>query len=109
MTLFQVLIIFSIVAASIIVRSTAAKPNIIFILVDDLGFGDVNFNRDQPDPEIVTPNMDELVQKEGLHLMRHYVHFSCTPTRSSFQTGFNSNANTLQFIINTALTIYIDC
>ena len=64
----------------------AAKPNFFFILVDDLGFGDVNFNRPSDDPEINTPNMDNLVNNEGLHLMRHYVHYTCTPTRSSFQS-----------------------
>ena len=64
----------------------ASKPNFFFILVDDLGFGDVNFNRDTKDEEIITPNMDLLVKNEGLHLMRHYVHFTCTPTRSSFQS-----------------------
>ena len=71
-------------------RATAAsnkKPNIFFILVDDLGFGDVNFNRQVHDDEIVTPNMDRLALIEGLHLQRHYVHFTCTPTRSSFQSG----------------------
>eukprot|EP01083_Nonionella_stella_P022659 62666_1 len=31
--------------------------------------------------------MDRLATKEGLHLLRHYVHFTCTPTRSSFQSG----------------------
>ena len=63
------------------------KPNIFFILVDDLGWGDVNFHRSPPDSEIVTPNMDNLVKNEGLELLRHYVHYVCTPTRSSFQSG----------------------
>ena len=50
-------------------------------LVDDLGWGDVNFNRMNPitggkapaDPEIRTPTMDGLVS-EGIHLTRHYVY-----------------------------------
>ena len=67
--------------------TASKKPNFFFILVDDLGFADVNFNRDKFDDEIRTPNMDRLVTKEGLHLMRHYVHYTCTPTRSSFQSG----------------------
>ncbi len=60
----------------IIPHSNAAKPNFVFILVDDLGFGDVNFNRATADNEINTPNMDRLATTEGLHLMRHYVHFT---------------------------------
>merc|ERR1719295_527662 len=63
------------------------KPNFFFILVDDLGWANVNFNRETPDDEIQTPNMDRLASEEGLHLMRHYVHFACSPTRSSFQSG----------------------
>ena len=65
----------------------AAKPNFFFILVDDLGWGDVGFHRNQQDNEIQTPNMDNLVINEGLELLRHYVHYTCTPTRSSFQSG----------------------
>eukprot|EP01084_Bolivina_argentea_P160629 279692_1 len=65
----------------------ATKPNIFFILADDLGWGNVGWHRSQPDTEIKTPNMDKLVQQESLELFRHYVHFVCTPTRSSFQTG----------------------
>lgn len=39
----------------------------------DLGWADVSFNRASPDPEIVTPNLQKLVD-EGVHLTRHYVH-----------------------------------
>ena len=63
------------------------KPNFLYILVDDLGFGNVNFNRDVPSDEIRTPNMDRLAITEGLRLMRHYVYPSCSPTRCSFQSG----------------------
>jgi len=69
--------------ASIVV---ARAPNIFFILVDDLGFGDVGFNRDVANPEIVSPNFDALVSS-GIHLTRHYVHRMCTPTRTSVQSG----------------------
>lgn len=39
----------------------APKPNILFILVDDLGYAEVGFNRDVPDAEVKTPNVDSLV------------------------------------------------
>eukprot|EP00927_Polykrikos_kofoidii_P044750 TRINITY_DN38633_c0_g1_i1.p1 TRINITY_DN38633_c0_g1~~TRINITY_DN38633_c0_g1_i1.p1 ORF type:complete len:617 (-),score=75.20 TRINITY_DN38633_c0_g1_i1:393-2033(-) len=55
-------------------------------MVDDLGWGDVGFNLDSPDSEVRTPNMDALVAS-GIHLTRHYVHHTCTPTRSSVQSG----------------------
>ena len=66
---------------------STANPNFVFILVDDLGWANVNFNRDIVDDEIRTPNMDRLATDRGLRLMRHYVHSSCAPTRSSFQSG----------------------
>jgi arylsulfatase I/J len=66
--------------------AAAAPPNIFFILVDDLGFGDVGFNRKEINSEIVSPNMDALVES-GVHLTRHYVFRMCTPTRTSVQSG----------------------
>ena len=39
------------------------------------------------DSEIKTPFLDNLIKTEGLEFTRHYVHFTCTPTRSSFQSG----------------------
>jgi len=67
-------------------RSTSSStPNILFILADDLGWGNVGWH--QPNnSEILTPYMDALAQK-GLILDRHYVHNLCSPTRSSFQSG----------------------
>lgn len=65
-------------------------PHVFFILVDDLGYGDVAFNL--PDEsaefhaEVQTPNMDWLVD-QGIHLRRHYVHSSCQQTRTSAQSG----------------------
>jgi arylsulfatase B len=46
----------------------------------------VGFHRDPPTNEIVTPNIDALVG-EGVELTRHYVYMSCTPSRSSVQSG----------------------
>ena len=69
---------------------TKKPPNILFILVDDLGWGDVGFhNLDRkPDPEIMTPNLDVLATRNGgLILNRHYVHSSCTGTRTALQSG----------------------
>ena len=63
-----------------------SKPNILFVIVDDLGFGDVGFNRVEKSAEVITPNMDKLVD-EGIHLTRHMVHPECTPSRSSFYSG----------------------
>lgn len=62
------------------------KPHVLFVLVDDLGWANVGFNVPQPDPEVVTPNLDRLAWN-GIRLKRHYVHKMCTPTRTSVQSG----------------------
>ena len=63
-------------------------PHLVFILVDDLGHGNVGFHRTEvhPPPEVVTPRMDALVAA-GMVLDRHYVFKMCTPSRSSFLSG----------------------
>ena len=58
------------------------RPNILYILVDDLGWGDVSYHGSP----IRTPNMDRLVRR-GVELDAHYVNPVCTPTRVSLLTG----------------------
>ena len=59
-----------------------AKPNIILILADDLGWRDVGFN----ESEIKTPNLDRLAAN-GRQLTHFYAHPTCSPTRASLMTG----------------------
>lgn len=58
------------------------RPNIVFIMADDLGWGDVGFHGGSAP----TPNLDRLAA-EGLELTRHYVAPVCSPTRSALMTG----------------------
>ena len=58
------------------------KRNIVFILVDDMGFGDVGYNGS----EIATPNLDKMAQS-GTVLNRNYVYPICSPTRAALLTG----------------------
>ena len=58
------------------------RPNILYILADDLGWGDVGFHGSA----IRTPNIDRLAA-EGIELSQHYVCPMCTPTRASLLTG----------------------
>lgn len=63
----------------------AATPNILFILADDLGYGDVGCYN--PDSKIPTPNLDRLA-KEGMRFTdAHSPSTVCTPTRYSILTG----------------------
>eukprot|EP00448_Togula_jolla_P019505 CAMPEP_0170588842 /NCGR_PEP_ID=MMETSP0224-20130122/11046_1 /TAXON_ID=285029 /ORGANISM="Togula jolla, Strain CCCM 725" /LENGTH=587 /DNA_ID=CAMNT_0010912587 /DNA_START=75 /DNA_END=1838 /DNA_ORIENTATION=+ len=67
-------------------HDSGARPHIIFILVDDLGWADVGFHLKEANPEVQTPVIDELAFS-GIRLHRHYVHHSCQQTRVSVQSG----------------------
>ena len=58
------------------------KPNVIIILVDDLGWADISL-RGAP---FKTPNIDSLF-KEGVSLNRFYTTPICSPTRAALMTG----------------------
>jgi arylsulfatase A-like enzyme len=60
-----------------------SKPNIIYFLIDDLGYADCGFNGGK---DIQTPNIDKLA-KEGAVLKSYYVQPVCSPTRSALMTG----------------------
>lgn len=62
------------------------QPHVLFLLVDDLGYANLGFNRPSPSEEVVTPRLDEL-RAVGLGLERHYVYRMCSPSRSSLQSG----------------------
>lgn len=64
--------------------SSAEKPNIIFILADDLGYADVGFNGQK---YIKTPNIDKM-RSEGISFTQHYSGSTvCAPSRSCLMTG----------------------
>ena len=61
------------------------KPNVIFILADDLGYGDVHTLN--PDSRIPTPNMDRLALEGITFTDAHSGSGVCTPTRYGVLTG----------------------
>jgi arylsulfatase A-like enzyme len=64
-----------------------AKPNIIYIMADDLGYGEVGFNGQK---KIMTPNIDQLA-KEGIIFNQHYAGTAvCGPSRAALMTGINT-------------------
>jgi len=62
----------------------ADRPNVIFLMADDLGYGDVGFNGNDL---VKTPNLDRMAAA-GLRFTRFYsVGPMCSPTRACVQTG----------------------
>ncbi len=67
---------------SSLAEEQADKPNIVFIMADDLGWADVAFHGGNAP----TPNLDALAS-QGLELTQHYVAPVCSPTRAGLLTG----------------------
>lgn len=64
--------------------SSDQKPNVILIMADDLGWGDVGFNGNE---KIITPYLDQMAQS-GIRLTNFYAAAPlCSPTRASVLTG----------------------
>src|SRR2546430_8527597 len=70
------------ISAGIAFAADAPKPNILFILADDMGWGDPGFHGS----EIKTPNIDKLAAA-GTRLEQFYVQPVCSPTRAALMSG----------------------
>ena len=79
--------------AGLLSLSAADRPNILYLYVDDMGWGAIGPNgqaqRDAAGlPRVQTPNLDRLAA-EGVNFTRSYGCTVCSPARSSQQTGFH--------------------
>ena len=78
----------SLLATFLVTSSTfAAAPNVIIVITDDQGYGDLSFTGNTA---IKTPNIDQL-RAEGTLLDNFHVDPTCAPTRSALMTGRYSN------------------
>jgi len=84
------LLIFAITSAA------AASPNIIFILTDDQGYGDLSCHGN---PILKTPNLDRL-HGESVRFTNFHVSPTCAPTRSALLTGRHEFKNGVTHTIN---------
>jgi arylsulfatase A-like enzyme len=64
-------------------EGTAERPNVLLILTDDQGYGDLSL---YGNPYLKTPNLDRL-GTEGVRFDRFYVNSVCAPSRASILTG----------------------
>jgi arylsulfatase len=83
-------------------RSNGGKPpNIVYILIDDIGFGDLGSKTLNVIRGYETPGINEIA-REGMRLARMYTEPSCTPTRVAMMTGRQPHRNGMG---NTAVDI----
>jgi len=87
--------------ASLMVTPASAqqpKPNVVFILADNVGYGDLGPYGGGELRGAPTPRIDQLA-REGLRLTQYLVEPGCTPSRAALMTGQYSIRNGLSLII----------
>jgi arylsulfatase A-like enzyme len=70
-------------STTVAVAETPRKPNVVVVLSDDQGWGDLSINGNS---NLRTPNLDSLA-KNGARFSRFFVQPVCSPTRAEFLTG----------------------
>ncbi len=96
-TLKIITVIFTCLLASVgsVHAAEPAKPNIVYILTDDLGYGDVKCLGGER-CKIPTPNIDKLASQGMIFTEAHSSSSVCTPTRYGILTGRYNWRSTLQ-------------
>jgi len=74
------------------------QPNVVFILADNVGYGDLGPYGGGELRGAPTPRIDQLA-REGLRLTQYLVEPGCTPSRAALMTGQYSIRNGLSLII----------
>ncbi len=67
-------------------KNGGKPPNLLYILIDDIGFGDLGIPELNAVRGYKTPNINKFA-REGMRFVRMYTEPSCTPTRVAFMTG----------------------
>jgi arylsulfatase len=82
-------------------KNGGKPPNIFYILIDDIGFGDLGSKTLNMVRGYETPSINQFA-RDGMRLGRMYTEPSCTPTRVAFMTGRQPHRNGMG---NTAVDI----
>ena len=82
-------------------KNDGRPPNIFYILIDDIGFGDLGIPELNSVRGYETPSINKIAD-EGMRFTRMYTEPSCTPTRVAFMTGRQPHRNGMG---NTAVDI----
>jgi arylsulfatase len=73
-------------------KNGGKPPNFIYILIDDIGFGDLGIPELNAIRGYKTPSINKLA-RESMRFVRMYTEPSCTPTRVAFMTGRQPHRN----------------
>jgi arylsulfatase B len=76
--------------------AAATRPNIVFVITDDQGYGDLGFTGN---PVVKTPHLDRLAT-ESSQLKDYHVAPTCSPTRSALLTGHWTNRTGVWHTVN---------
>ena len=88
------------IALAVCARANTEPPNIVFILADDMGIGDLSCYGQK---KLKTPNIDSLAE-QGLKFNRHYAGSTvCAPSRSSLLTGLHTGHTPIRGNIQSKL------
>jgi len=79
------LLVFPAIALSLVSCQKTSKPNVVIILADDMGYGDLNCQN--PDSKIPTPNLDRLASQGMRFTDSHSASTVSSPSRYSLLTG----------------------
>jgi arylsulfatase A-like enzyme len=85
-------------ASPVLAQTEGQKPNVVFILADNVGYGDLGPYGGGELRGAPTPRIDQLA-REGLRLSQYLVEPGCTPSRAALMTGQYSIRNGLSLII----------
>ena len=83
LTQMKCLLLIPLVLLSVSITYATDRPNVVIILSDDQGWGDLSVHGNT---NLDTPNIDRLAS-QGMELERFYVCPICSPTRAEFLTG----------------------
>ncbi|PVD33860.1 hypothetical protein C0Q70_05121 [Pomacea canaliculata] len=87
------LLVATVVVLVSIAQAVTSRPNIIFVVADDLGWNDVSWHN----PSMITPNLDKYA-RTGVILNSSYIQYFCSPSRSAFMTGYFPYHTGLQYL-----------
>jgi arylsulfatase A len=92
----------ALLATGVHAASAPSKPNLVIILMDDMGYGDITpFN---PKSKNRTPNLERMA-REGMKLTSFYACPVCTPSRAQFLTGCYAKRVSLPQVISPAAAV----